>query len=162
VLRPLSRPAAALALVVMLAGGCDLPPELQPTPGPLPSPSPTAAPSPTPPPPTLEPSPTATPGFSQQIAVDCGAQVPDGDIVALLRSAGLLPAGVLATVSNGPLCAGTWQYAVVRVPDREPLQVVTRGAPGALTLVTAGTNVCTVEVRIEAPPGIRTAAACPP
>jgi hypothetical protein len=162
VLRPLPRLVTALALAVVLAGGCDLPPELQPTPGPLPSPSPTATPSPTPPPPTLEPTPTATPGFSEQIAVDCGAQVQDGDIFAVLRSAGLLPAGALATVSHGPLCAGTWQYAVVRVPDREPLQVVTRGAPGALALVTAGTDVCTVEVRIQAPPGIRTAAACSP
>jgi hypothetical protein len=64
------------------------------------------------------------------------------------------------TVDTGPLCAGTWQYTVVLVPNREPLAVVTRGRPGALELVTAGTNVCSIPVRTEAPIGIRTAATC--
>ena len=57
--------------------------------------------------------------------------------------------------SDTPQCAGTWQYSVVTVTGRDPLAVVTRGAPTALTLVTAGTNVCTIPVRTSAPPGIR-------
>ncbi|MFC7764406.1 hypothetical protein ACFQY4_45335 [Catellatospora bangladeshensis] len=59
-----------------------------------------------------------------------------------------------------PVCAGTWQYTVVSIPDREPLQVVTKGAPAVLEVVTAGTDICTIEVRNFAPPGIRIAASC--
>jgi hypothetical protein len=44
--------------------------------------------------------------------------------------------------------------------DVEPIDVVTRGAPNALTLVTAGTNPCTARVRAEAPQGIRSALRC--
>ena len=60
---------------------------------------------------------------------------------------------------TGPICAGTWQWTVVQMPNAEPLQVVTRGAPGSLRLVTAGTDVCSIPVRTGAPAGIR-AAAC--
>jgi hypothetical protein len=72
----------------------------------------------------------------------------------------LLPASTAVTVRTGPLCAGTWQYSVLAVAGREPLQVLTKGAPGQLVFVTAGTNVCAVEVMIAAPPGILTAARC--
>jgi hypothetical protein len=43
---------------------------------------------------------------------------------------------------------------------REPLQVVTQGAPNALQLVTAGTEVCSVPVRTQAPSGILMVAHC--
>jgi hypothetical protein len=64
-------------------------------------------------------------------------------------------------VTEGPLCAGTWQYTKVSRPDAEPIDVVTRGAADALALVTAGTDACTSgEVRAAAPPGIRSALGC--
>lgn len=58
-------------------------------------------------------------------------------------------------VVSGPLCAADWQYTVLDVTGHEQLQVVTRGSGGAPRLVTAGTDVCTVEVRAAGPPGIR-------
>ena len=78
------------------------------------------------------------------------------------RSGGLLPRTGVVSVLKDPLCAGTWQYTIFAVPQKEPLQVVTRGTPGRLSLVTAGTNVCSITVRTYAPPGIRNAALCPP
>lgn len=59
-----------------------------------------------------------------------------------------------------PVCSGTWHYTVLEVPDREPLQVLTKGDPAALTLVAVGTDVCTVDVRRQAPTGILLAASC--
>jgi hypothetical protein len=70
----------------------------------------------------------------------------------------MLPRDVRVTVRTGPLCAGDWQYTVLAVTGHEELQVVTRGKPTELELVTAGTDVCGVEVRAAAPPGIRTLA----
>ena len=49
---------------------------------------------------------------------------------------------------------------MLAVPNHEPLQVVTKGAPWALTFVTAGTNVCTVDVRAGAPVAMLTTANC--
>ena len=63
-------------------------------------------------------------------------------------------------VLTGPLCAGSWQYTIMTVPDHDPLQVVTRGAASSLTVVTAGTYVCTPEVTGAAPSGIVSAAHC--
>jgi hypothetical protein len=130
-------------------------------------PSPAASPEPSvpslvpPPPQPRTASPSATVLFGPAVAVACGGR-PGADQVlsALRRRSNLLPAGVRANVQTGPLCAGDWQYTVILVSGREPLQVVTRGAPGALTLVTAGTDVCNVTVRTTAPPGIITAAHC--
>ncbi|HYN96340.1 MAG TPA: hypothetical protein VES42_21055, partial [Pilimelia sp.] len=101
-----------------------------------------------------------TPGFSDSAAVDCGGRPGAAAVVRVLRARGLIGGGARATVETGPLCAGEWQYTVVLVPGREPLAVVTRGQPGALRLVTAGTNVCSAAVRTTAPYGIRTAADC--
>lgn len=106
---------------------------------------------------------TAAPSmtFPEAYAVTCAGRPGAEQVLALLRrTAGLLPSGVTVTVLMAPQCAGTWQYTVVSVPDREPLQVVTRGVPTALQLVTAGTNVCTIEVRTQAPRGILTLARC--
>src|SRR5690606_24514134 len=99
-------------------------------------------------------------GFAEQVAVPCDGSPGGEAIVALLTREGVLPAGTRPRVTEGPLCAGEWQYAVVTVADRDPLQVVTEGRPGSLTLVAAGTHVCTAAVRVTAPPGIRTAAGC--
>jgi hypothetical protein len=168
-LRRLSHAVAAL-LACAVAVGCGAPPDLGsargtnvPTPGLTPSgsPSPTGTPVlPTAPTglPTPPPSPT---GFPETYAVACEGKPTGTQVIrAVRRQAGLLPASARATVDTGPLCSGTWQYTVVVVAGREPLAVVTRGRPGSLRLVTAGTNVCSIPVRTEAPIGIRTAAAC--
>jgi hypothetical protein len=128
----------------------DLPPDLPPTdpPAPPPIPSPVASAS--------GPAP-----FGEAFAVSCAGRPSADQVIALLRRThGLLPASATVTVRMGPLCAGTWQYTVVALPEREPLQVVTKGTPSALTLVTAGTDVCVVPVRVGAPQGILTVAHC--
>lgn len=150
-----------VAALAALAAGCGPPPEPPGTPDP-PSPRSTA---PTGPGRSVAPTGagipvTPTGGFSEQVATDCAGQPDAGAVLAVLASEELLGQGADAEVTEGPLCAGTWQYAVVTVPELDPLQVVTRGEPDALELVTAGTDVCSVEVRIQAPPGIRTAASC--
>lgn len=102
-----------------------------------------------------------TPVFSEQTAVPCDGYPSGEQIIGLLRrTTRLLPSNVTAAVRTGPLCAGTWQYTVLLVPDRDPLQVVTRGAPASLRLVTAGTDICTVDVRATAPAGIRAITRC--
>jgi hypothetical protein len=99
-------------------------------------------------------------GFTEDAAVPCAGRPGADQILLLVRRSLNMPANANLTVRTGPLCAGTWQYSVVVQPDVDPLQVVTRGAPGALTLVTAGTDVCTADVRAAAPPGITAAAHC--
>lgn len=156
---------ANVALAVALAGavlaGCGPPPQPElPEPPAVPGATGPALPSPPvwSPPPPLTPLPPGV--FPEDRAVDCDGNPDAETMVALLRAQNVLAAGVTADVSRGPLCAGSWQYAVVTVPDLDPLQVVTEGPPDQLALVTAGTDVCTVEVRVHAPPGIRAAAAC--
>jgi hypothetical protein len=166
--------ADALAVTGGALAGCGAPPEVPAgegsTVGPSPSaasgtpsagPTGTAAPGTPPPsdaPTTGPPSPT---GFPDTYAVSCAGRPSGAQIIRLLRrQAGLLPDGVRARVDTGPLCAGSWQYTVVVVTGREPLAVVTRRETDGLRLVTAGTNVCSIPVRTQAPIGIRTAAAC--
>lgn len=162
------RPLAASAVGLLLAGtvllvGCGVPPELREPPR-----TPPAAPVPTSSPPPVLPSPvqpggpgTRSPGtFPEEFALDCAGRPGPEAMLALLRSAGILDQGSAAEVIDGPYCSGTWQYAVVTVPDRDPLLMVSRGPVDDLELVTAGTDVCTVEVRIQAPPGIRSATTC--
>jgi hypothetical protein len=104
------------------------------------------------------PTPTAPPDTT---AVSCGGRPSGGQVIAALRrDRNLLPAGVTPRVLAGPLCAGSWQYTVMDVPDHDPLQVVTKGAASSLTVVTAGTYVCTPEVTGAAPSGIVSAAHC--
>jgi hypothetical protein len=81
-------------------------------------------------------------------------------IVALVRTQGILARSATATARLGPLCAGTWQYTILVVPQREPLQVVSQGTGTSLMLVTAGTDVCTDRIRTQAPAGIILAAHC--
>ncbi|WP_089015856.1 hypothetical protein [Micromonospora inositola] len=153
-------PVTLLALLPLAA--CGTPPELRrpaqqtataPTATGTPT-APTAAPTPTSP-----ITPTATPTSAEMVAVPCPAG-PSGDrVVSLLRGAArVLPRDVRVRVRTGPLCAGDWQYTVLDVTGHEELQVVTRGRPDALELVTAGTDVCAAQVRAAGPPGIRTLA----
>ncbi|HEY8473532.1 MAG TPA: hypothetical protein VIL37_12980 [Natronosporangium sp.] len=146
----------------MLIAGCGPPPEPpEPTLPATPTSTATGSPPPTFPGevPTFEP--TAPSGeFSEQFAVDCGGEPSGDEVIDLLRAEDVVAAGADAEVTDGPRCSGTWQYTVVTVPDLDPLQVVTEGEPGDLELVTAGTDVCTPEIRIQAPPGIQSAAGC--
>src|SRR5689334_9061680 len=166
--------AAALlpfALLPVLAGcihesGGDGP--LLPTPptsSPLPPPPALNAPEPTTTAPVLPPSVPTTPpspsGFSESYVVPCGGRPSASQVIAVVRRPGsLLAAGVPVSATTGPLCSGIWQYTVLAVPDHEPLQVVTKGSPSALQFVTAGTNVCTVDVRAGAPVALLTTANC--
>jgi hypothetical protein len=160
-----TRIAATLALAIFALGGCgsDAPAGVN-LPPPARSPSPTPEPTYLPAPPLTHPSRPPTGGptpFDERVAVPCAGRPGADQVVALLRrTPGLLSGGATVTVRTGPLCAGTWQFTVVTVPEREPLQVVTKGAPGALTLVTAGTDVCTAPVRAGAPAGILAVARC--
>lgn len=157
----LTAPLALLAVLPLAA--CGTPPELrQPPPQTATAPTATATPAtptPTPAMPATPAAPTAVPTPPDLVAVRC-ADGPSGSrVVRLLRGpARVLPADVRVTVRTGPLCADDWQYTVLEVTGHEELQVVTRGRPDALTLVTAGTDVCGVQVRAAAPPGIRTLA----
>ncbi|GIJ29026.1 hypothetical protein Vqi01_41880 [Micromonospora qiuiae] len=159
------RSPAALALVALLLAGCGTPPELSdPTPG-LPTraatPSATGPAASTPPPTTglpatVAPSPTADAGL---VAAACRGGPTRQRIIDLVRGRrDLLPRDAKVRVRNGPLCAADWQFTALDVTGYEPLQVVTRDQAGTLRLVTAGTDVCSIEVRVTSPPGIRTLA----
>jgi hypothetical protein len=166
---------AALAVCVALAAtgalaSCGVPPELRPRPGssvPRPSVSPSpSGPTGSPTAVVIPPGATATaspaPSFAEEYALPCAGNPTADQVIALVRRAGgLLPRTGSVTVAKGPLCAGSWQYTIFSVPGKEPLQVVSRGAPGDLTMVTAGTDVCSIPVRTAAPAGIRNAALCP-
>jgi hypothetical protein len=168
---PSSTTAAATVLIAgtVLAGcvtlaGCGSPPPPDDPPGatvPAPRSAPTttatlAGSSPGSQSPTT--SPTAS-RFDELIAVDCHGNPNAAEVIALLRSSsGLLPPTAPVTVLRGPLCAGDWQYTTIRLPGRGPLDLVSYGPATALSLVTAGTDVCNVPVRTAAPAGIRTVA----
>lgn len=114
-------------------------------------------PSPTPSTPPASPSPS---GFPTDYAVPCAGQPAADTVVALLKAKKVVPAAATALVTMGPVCSGDWQYTEFEVTGLGPLLVVTRGAPAALELVTAGTDVCTSAVQTQAPPGIRALVRC--
>ncbi|MEU4566182.1 hypothetical protein [Micromonospora sp. NPDC023956] len=154
----------AFSLLTVVLGGCGVPPELERYPAdrptPTAAPSATAAPGPPTglplPPPTLLPT---APGSSGAVAVACRNGPSAEQVVRLVRgSAGVLPGGTGVRARSGPLCADNWQYTVLAVSGYEDLTVVSQGRSGSLRLVTAGTDVCTIDVRTAAPTGIRTLA----
>ncbi|MFC4149321.1 hypothetical protein ACFO0M_23990 [Micromonospora mangrovi] len=153
-------PVALLAVLTLTA--CGAPPELrQPPPPAATTPAATGAPvrlTPTPAPTTPAAPPVAS-APTDLIATRCTDGPTGKQVTRLLHGPdGVLPPAVRVTVRTGPLCAGDWQYTVLEVTGHEELQAVTRGRSTALELVTAGTDVCAVEVRVAAPPGIRTLA----
>ena len=153
--------AVLLAAAVPLVG-CGTPPELTNQPAPIgPATRSTTRGPVTPTIPSASPAPSgsATPTFAELTAVDCRGNPTGEQMITLLRRSAGLPSGVAMKVAIGPRCAGTWQYAVIEVSGHEPLQVVSNGRPTSLALVTAGTDVCSIPVRTQAPPGIR-ALAC--
>ncbi|MFB9234566.1 hypothetical protein ACFFWC_03285 [Plantactinospora siamensis] len=101
-------------------------------------------------PPAPNPAPTAR---------ACGGRPSGAEVLAAVRRAGVVPAGLHATVATGPLCATDWQFTQFDVPGSDPLLVVTRRRGGGLTVVTAGSDVCSVDVSAAAPPAIQ-ALAC--
>ncbi|MEU8180623.1 hypothetical protein AB0B85_22170 [Micromonospora sp. NPDC049044] len=159
------RRVALAVLASAVLAGCGAPPELsEPTATPTRTAAPTASgPStpPTGPSTSAPPLGTVTPTPDAGLVATACRNGPTGQrVVQLLRGrAGVLPANVRVQVRTGPLCAAEWQYTVLEVTGHEELQVVTRGQGSAPTLVTAGTDVCTIEVRATGPAGIR-ALAC--
>ncbi|MDG4822089.1 hypothetical protein O7635_09510 [Asanoa sp. WMMD1127] len=158
----------ASATVALVAAGCGTPPELNPPGTAVPRPTATASATPTvlPPPLTPQPStstpqqptPTTTTGFPDSPAVACGGRPSAAQVISLLKRRGLLASSYRGRVTVGPMCAGTWQWSVLDTANG-PLQAVSRITGNTLRLVTAGTDVCSIEVRAGAPAGIR-AAAC--
>jgi hypothetical protein len=152
-------------LTALLTAGCGAPPEVRDGPRGLPTlaatTTPTSPTTPSAPPlgalPGAGPTrPSADPGL---VAVTCPGEPSGSRIIGLVRGrGGLLPGNARVSVSNGPLCAAGWQFTTLNVAGYEPLQVVTRDRAGSLRLVTAGTDVCTVEVRVASPVGIQTLA----
>lgn len=150
--------AVVVALVAtLITSGCGTPPELravqpsqsaQTTPA-TPSGTPTTVAAP---PPVELPRPTAG---STPVAVRCPAGPSGQRVTDLVRGQDLLPGEAQVKVRTGPLCADDWHYTLLDVAGYEPLQVVSRGSGAAPRLVTAGTDVCTAEVRVTAPVGIR-------
>ncbi|PZV95142.1 hypothetical protein SAMN05443287_10780 [Micromonospora phaseoli] len=101
-------------------------------------------------------SPSADPGL---VAVACPGDPSAQRIISLVRGrGGLLSQNAKVSARSGPLCAAGWQFTILDVTGYEPLQVVTRKQSGTLRLVTAGTDVCTAEVRVAGPAGIQTLA----
>jgi hypothetical protein len=91
-------------------------------------------------------------GFSEAYVTYCngrpsGAQV----LVAVRKARPNLPTGTGVSVQKEPVCSGIWQYTILTVTGSEPLRVITKGSPASLTVVTVGTDPCTVEVRATAP-----------
>ncbi|MET8355982.1 hypothetical protein [Micromonospora sp. NPDC005171] len=153
-----------MALAVAALAGCGAPPGLgEPTGVPTHSATPTTpvpSTAPTTPPATTPSLGTVTPTPDAGLVATACRNGPTGQrVLQLLRGqAGVLPANVRVQVRNGPLCAADWQFTVLAVTGHEELQVVTRGEPSSPVLVTAGTDVCTIEVRATSPAGIRTLA----
>jgi hypothetical protein len=110
------------------------------------------------PPPELTTPPT-TPAAPP--APRCTGGPTAAQLLAAVRDQPGLPAAAALRVGEGPFCAGGWQYFTVELPadpDSDPLLVVTRGRPTALSVVEAGADVCSDRVQHQAPAGIRTRA----
>ncbi len=169
------RTVAGCAAAALALGGCGVPPELRgadrppraygssapasssapamPNPA-LPPPGFTLPPPPAPvypPPPTTRSSPSPT-------ATRCSAGPTRAQLLAAVRASPGVPSGAVVQVIEGPYCSRGWQYAEVGIqatPAPEPLLVITRGRPSALTVVEIGTDVCSAKVTADAPPAIR-------
>jgi hypothetical protein len=155
-----------LALLTFLASACGAPPSLESRGQPVPAPSPAETSSPEFPP-GYRPSPTASPSrsvspspslspFSEFVTVPCGTRVTADQVISLVRNQTPIRP---SQATSGPLCAGTWQYTELQVPDGDPVQAVT-ARRDTLVLIAVGTDVCTAEVKLQAPSAIRTAAGC--
>ncbi|MFI9640444.1 hypothetical protein ACIG87_10300 [Micromonospora sp. NPDC051925] len=152
---------AVAVLAALPLAGCAAPPERRVT-APIAPPTPTVAVPPTMPTtlpviPTLPPTSVLPTPTAAVVTVPCAGRPSADRVIGLLRG-DVLPRNVSVRAVEGPLCADDWQYTVLAVSGHEELQAVSRGEPGALRLVTAGTDVCSIEVKAIAPPAIRTLA----
>ncbi|MET7418124.1 hypothetical protein [Dactylosporangium sp. NPDC005555] len=166
--------AAVLAIVSLgcLLSGCtrshDDEGPLLPTVSPLPartlSPTPVGTPNVPPARTTAAPSASRSPStlpFSDAYVSQCNGRPTGEQVIAAVRKARPgLPTGSGLTVKTGPLCAGVWQYTILTVTNSEPLQIMSKGAPASLTIVTAGTDPCSVEVKATAPLALLRTADC--
>ncbi|WP_162908025.1 hypothetical protein [Allorhizocola rhizosphaerae] len=150
---------------MLLLASCGTPPELRQRGGLVPTPSPvehTETPAYPPgfsprqsvsPSVSASPSPSPTP-FPEYTAVDCAGRVKADQVISAVKAdTSIRPSKAI----TGPLCAGTWQWTLLEVPNHDPVQAVTRDNA---KLVVAGTEVCTAEVRAHAPSGIKSQAGC--
>jgi len=81
-------------------------------------------------------------------------------VLAVVKGKPGIPADEQLKVWDGPFCSKSWQFTTMGVGEKDndkvdPLLVVTDGKPSALTVVEAGTDVCSDHVQNAAPPGIR-------
>src|SRR5688572_30526629 len=128
------RPLVPLAVVLLLAA-CGTPPELRQRGGSLPSPSATEhSQTPAYPPgfsprstttPTASPSPSQSP-FPEYTAVDCAGRTKADQVISVVKANTSIRPSKAVT---GPLCAGTWHYTLLEVPNSDPVQVITRDDP---------------------------------
>ncbi len=145
-------------LAVVFTAACGAPTDLSSQGAPVPQVSADPPTSNAPPSLTRRPVPSATyTPWPEYTAVDCAGR-PTKDQVAevVRRDTNIDPGAVIA----GPLCAGTWQYTVFAVPERDPVQVLTKTTATGLDLVAAGTDVCSLDIEHQAPSGIYAAANC--
>lgn len=110
-------------------------------------------PAATTPPTTTSPTPAPSP------APRCGSGPTKEQVLTAVKGRPGVPAADLKVI-DGPFCSGTWQFTVVQIAQAdadsaEPLLVVTKGKPPTIQVIEAGTDVCSVKVRNEAPTGIR-------
>ena len=107
--------------------------------------------------PSHSPSPS---GFPEGRLSACNGKPSGQEVLAAVRRTRTDFPATGVTVQQQPKCAGVWQYTVLAVAGSEPQQVVTKGAPTALTVVTVGTDPCTIEVVAQAPAALLKEADC--
>jgi hypothetical protein len=100
-------------------------------------------------------SPTPTPAH----APACLGEPTGVQILAKLKSREGVPTKPLK-VDQGPFCSGDWSFTTVEIDgqnedDLEPLMVLATGKGATLTVLAAGSDVCSNRVQTEAPAGIR-------
>ena len=110
-------------------------------------------------------TPTPTPTRSLPPAAPaCTSGPTKAQMLAAVRGTEGLPPNKSFEVRLGPYCAGSgagsWQLAILGIvgedaDEAEELLMVTTGRPASLTLIAAGTDVCTDRVEDDAPVGIR-------
>ena len=154
-------PSASGSIAPPLATTPTLPGQLPPAP----VVTPPAYPTPTYPPyPTLTTTPTTPASPTPSPAAKCKNGPTGAQVLAAVKGRAGIPDEDL-DLHAGPYCSGSWQFTELEIAGKdddevEPLLVVTRGKPSALTVVETGADVCSDQVQNDAPPGIRVRACC--
>jgi hypothetical protein len=108
---------------------------------------------------TTTPATTVSPTPTPSHAAKCPGTPTKAQILALINGKPGIPNAVLR-VETGPYCSGAWSFTTVEITGQDddeldPLMVLTTGKDSALTLVAAGSEVCSDRTQHDAPPGIR-------